>query len=113
MKFPPIYFCSRNLTLSANYLCFLAKNIQLGLYQNNGFKVLPYLAKNAYQTVYFPGLPYPNSFWSYLSKSANLDFGHSYHHKAEKMAETLVGKFLTSKTQGSKLKSIRTSWLIN
>ncbi|EKD57346.1 MAG: hypothetical protein ACD_57C00339G0002 [uncultured bacterium] len=85
----------------------------MGLYQNNGFKVLPYLAKNAYQTVYFPGLPYPNSFWSYLSKSANLDFGHSYHHKAEKMAETLVGKFLTSKTQGSKLKSIRTSWLIN
>lgn len=65
----------------ADYLCFLAKNITFGLYQNGGYYVLSEFNshKNA---VYFPDLNYSSKFWGLISKCSACDLGDKFPKEA-------------------------------
>lgn len=67
----------------ADYICFLAKNISRGLYQNGGFCVLPYLV-NDKKAVYFPDLDYSKDFWNLIKKCRAMNLGEDFPEKAIK-----------------------------
>lgn len=79
---PKFSFITNNLVAEAEYICFLAKNISLGLYQNNDYFVLPYLAKNNPKTVFSPDFPYSKHFWQSIHKCKNLDYGKNFPQRA-------------------------------
>jgi hypothetical protein len=74
---PKITFVTNNLVKQANYLCFLAKNLSLGRYQNHGFVVLSQ-TNGRVDTVVFPDLVYPLIFWRALQKTSLDDYGQNY-----------------------------------
>lgn len=61
----------------ADYICFLAKNISLGIYQNGGFYVLPEFNSHK-KAVYFPDLNYSSKFWNVISKSKPRNLGEKF-----------------------------------
>lgn len=61
----------------ADYICFVAKDITLGYFQNNGYYVLPEFNRDR-KAVYFPDLNYSSKFWSLISKSKAHDLGDKF-----------------------------------
>ncbi|MBM3209468.1 hypothetical protein FJZ40_04220, partial [Candidatus Shapirobacteria bacterium] len=66
IKIPKVRFVDTP-ELQANYLCFLASQIQEWIYQKHGFAVLPYPTNHS-QAVYFPDLPYSLKFWQSIRR---------------------------------------------
>ena len=67
----------------ADYICFLAKSISLGLYQSGGFYVVPEFISNK-KAVYFPNLNYSPKFWKLIKKCKSKNLGDSYPTEALK-----------------------------
>lgn len=61
----------------ADYICFIAKDITRGLFQNGGFYVLSEPTKHP-KGVYFPDLNYSSKFWRLISKSKACDLGDTF-----------------------------------
>jgi len=61
----------------ADYICFIAKDITRGLFQNGGFYVLPEPTKHP-KGVYFPDLNYSSKFWRLISKCKACDLGDAF-----------------------------------
>ena len=68
--------------LEAQYLCFLAKGISTGEYQDGGFAVTPNLERGNPKTVYFPNLPYSKNFWRTINFNPNKNFSTTYPQSA-------------------------------
>jgi len=98
-----------NFSARANYLCYLAQTLAQGNFQSNNFVVLPYLAPNTSQTIYFPDLPYPKKFWQILKKSPDLSAGIPFPH----LAQTLAGALMPQTDLSLKLKTITDFWQKN
>jgi hypothetical protein len=77
--------------LQANYLCFLASQIQEGVYQKHGFAVLPY-PTNHPQAVYFPDLPYTATLWKSLKRSPHQSVARLFPQRARSEIEKFVPK---------------------
>lgn len=65
----------------ADYICFIAKDITRGLYQNGGFYVVPEPTDHP-KGVYFPDLNYTSKFWSLISKCKSCDLGDKFPSEA-------------------------------
>lgn len=74
---PKVEFIDK-LEKQAEYLCFLAKAIQKGEFQNLGFLVLPYPVPRNRLSVYFPDLPHSSCFWRLISKCQSEDLGKPF-----------------------------------
>lgn len=62
---------------TANYICYLAKAIGLGLFQAGGFAVLPYPV-NLNKAIYFPDLTYSKAFWRVIVRAKSHNYGDIY-----------------------------------
>jgi len=93
-------------------ICFLAKNISLGYYQNNGFLVLPYLERGNSRAIYFPNLGYSKEFWKAINVNSNNDLSASYSQKAiDEVKNSLKNiKMKILKRKLSKLNLIGIKW---
>lgn len=60
-----------------DYICFLAKDITLGYFQDGGYYVLPYFDKHK-KSVYFPDLNYSNKFWRLITNSKSINLGDEF-----------------------------------
>lgn len=65
----------------ADYICFIAKDITRGLFQNGGFYVVPEPTKHP-RGVYFPDLNYSSKFWRLISKCKVCDLGDAFPKSA-------------------------------
>lgn len=76
----------------ADYLCFLAKSISLGLYQSGGFYIVPEFTPNKL-AVYFPDLNYSTKFWNLIKKCKSKNLGDNYPPNALKeIAAKIIAK---------------------
>lgn len=93
MKYPKINL-NTDYTgdFEAEHLCFLAKGISLGHYQDNGFLVLPKLEAGNSKSVYFPRLAYSANFWRALKFNANKNLCSQFSKDAVAEAKTLLTK---------------------
>lgn len=87
-KIPKVRFVNTP-ELQANYLCFLASQIQEGVYQKHGFAVLPYPANHP-QAVYFPDFPYSLKFWKSIKRSPHQSVARLF----PKEARNEIGGFI-------------------
>jgi hypothetical protein len=71
----------QSLDLQANYICFLASQIQAGIYQKHGFLVLPNETSHP-KTVYFPDFPYSSKFWKLIQKSSHKSVARFFPKEA-------------------------------
>jgi hypothetical protein len=86
-------FVYNNPVKTANYLCFLAKNITRGLYQKGDFYVLPHPEKLNIRTVYFPDLNYSKDFWKKIRDCKSINLGESFPKECvEEVASKLPSK---------------------
>lgn len=79
---PKIKLISTDLDLIAKLICFNARSIQLGLYAQNGYLVLPYPMPSQPQTVYFPDFSYTKNFWYQLQKLHDYSLAAKYPDQA-------------------------------
>jgi len=79
------------IKLQANYLCFLASQIQEGVYQKHGFAVLPYPTNHS-QAVYFPDLPYSLKFWQSIRRSPHQSVARLFPKEARDEIARLIPK---------------------
>lgn len=99
MSYPKINtFTDNTDNFEAQYICFLAKGISLGEYQNNGFTVLPNLDSKNPKSVYFPDLDYSSKFWRLIVSNPNRNLSHLFPKPAinevkEKLSKYKVGKY--------------------
>lgn len=99
MGYPKINIFTDNTgDFEAQYICFLAKGISMGEYQNNGFVVLPSLNINNSKSIYFPNLSYSNKFWRSVVSNPNKNLSHLFPKPAineakEKLSRYKVGKY--------------------
>lgn len=82
MKYPTAVF-DYSLISQARYICFLAKGIVDGIYQQGNFLVLPYQTPGNFWTVYFPDLNYSREFWLEIAKVQHNDFSKPFSKLAE------------------------------
>ena len=79
MKYPKVGIVTGSTEkLEAQYICFLAKGISMGEYQNNGFVVTPTLEKGSTKSVHFPNLSYSKSFWTGINSNPNLNLSGKF-----------------------------------
>lgn len=90
-----VSFIYNDLEKEVQYLCFLAKSISKGFYQNGSFHVLPYLEKMNNKAVFFPDLNYSQNFWNKIIACPNKDLGKSY---PKECVEEVLSKLPHSKT---------------
>ncbi len=99
MNYPKITIFTDNTgDFEAQYICFLAKGISMGEYQNNGFAVLPNLNINNPKSVYFPDLGYSTKFWRSIVSNPNKNLSHLFPKPAinevkEKLSRYKIGKY--------------------
>lgn len=99
MKYPKISIsASYTDELGCSHICFLAKGITLGEYQNNGFTVLPNLNTKNQKSVYFPDLNYSSKFWRSITSNPNINLSHLFPKPAinevkEKLISYKVGRY--------------------
>jgi len=90
-------------------ICFLAKNISLGYYQNNGFLVLPYLERGNSRAIYFPNLGYSKEFWKAINVNSNNDLSASYSQKAIDEVKNSLKKYKNENFE-TKIIKIKLDW---
>lgn len=99
MNYPKINIFTDNTgDFEAQYICFLAKGITLGEYQNNGFSVVPNPDTKNPKSVYFPDLNYSPKFWRSIISNPNRNLSHLFPKPAieevkEKLSKYKVGKY--------------------
>lgn len=74
----------------ANQLCYLAKQIACGFYQDRRFLVLPKLVAKETRSVYFPDLSYSKDFWKFFEKYKQSDFVYEFPQKLVKLPPELI-----------------------
>ncbi len=74
----------------AEYLCFLAKGLHMGLYTDNGFLVLPKPVKNSLKSVVFPDFNFSPKFWQAISSCHHVDLIKPFPKPAVSEAIALV-----------------------
>lgn len=83
MKYPIIELCTDNTgDFVAQYICFLAKGISMGTYQDGGYLVVPDLIRGNPKTVFFPDFNYSKEFWRAITFCPNYNFSSEYPPKA-------------------------------
>ncbi len=98
MNYPKVNTITDNTgDYEVQYICFLAKGISLGEYQNNGFTVLPTLDSKNPKSVYFPDLGYSSKFWRSIISNPNKNLSYLFPKPAinevkEKLSRYKVGK---------------------
>lgn len=111
MKYPKVNIIT-DITgdFEARYICFLAKNISLGTYQNGGFLVLPSLEKGNSHTVHFPNLPYSKDFWQKIAFNSNKNLSGDFPKSAVDEVKKLL---LNYKKESFKkeVEKIKSDWL--
>ncbi len=111
MKYPKVNISTDITgTLDANYICFLAKGISMGEYQNNGFLVLPYLDTNNPKSVFFPDLPYSKDFWKYITNNTNKNLSDSFPKKAVEEVKELLSN-VNKEAVNEKLNKLQKEWI--
>lgn len=81
MNFPKTTFLEPSQESLTNYLCYLAKQISCGFYQDRRFLVLPHLVSKDSHAIYFPDLPYSTKFWANFSSLKQSDFVFNFGKK--------------------------------
>lgn len=75
MKYPKVEINTEDKTnFEAQLICFLAKGIATGTYQDGNFLITPDLEWKNAKTVFFPPLPYSKNFWRVLNFNPNINF---------------------------------------
>jgi uncharacterized protein len=67
---------------TAQYICFLAKGISMGTYQEGGYIVLPHLSSGNTKTVHFPDLNYSREFWRTINFCPNINLSTRFPENA-------------------------------
>ena len=93
----------------ARYICFLAKNISLKLFQNGSFLVLPSLEKGDPHSVYFPNLPFSKKFWQAINLNSNKNLNADYPKKALDEAKKLLALYKKGNFKND-LEKIKNDW---
>ena len=98
MDYPIINIVSNDqVDFEAKYICFLAKNISLGQYQDNGFLVLPHLERGNSKAIHFPDLGYSKDFWKAINVNSNNDLSANYSQKAIGEVKNALSKYKKEK----------------
>lgn len=108
MNYPKVnILADKQEDFEAKYICFLAKNISLGQYQNSNFLVLPHLEKGNSKAVCFPNLGYSKEFWKAINVNSNNDLSASYSQKAIDEVKNSLKKYKSEnfETEIAKVKS--------
>lgn len=74
----------------ANELCYLAKQIACGYYQDRRMLVLNHLVKKETRAVYFPDLSYSPDFWRFFKKYKQSDFVYKFPQNLIKLPPELI-----------------------
>ena len=90
MGYPKVQFIEANKENLANYLCYLAKQISCGFYQDRRFLVLPRLIEKESRAIYFPDLPYTTKFWNNFASLKQNVFVFEFEKKVVEMAEEML-----------------------
>lgn len=90
------------------YICFLAKGISMGEYQNNGFTVVPTLHSNP-KSVHFPNLSYSKEFWKSINVNSNKNLSADYPKSAIDEIKKLLSKQKID-DNSAKRQKINTDW---
>lgn len=93
MKCPKINIYTDNTAdFEAQYICFLAKGISMGEYQNSGYLVLPHLEPENSRAVYFPNLGYSADFWRAINFNSNTNLSTNFPKTAISEVKNLLAK---------------------
>jgi len=76
----------------AQYICFLAKGVSYGEYQDNGYLVLPHLEPGNSRSLYFPNLGYSADFWRAIKFNPNINLSTSFPKSAIDEVKSLLSK---------------------
>lgn len=93
----------------AQYICFLAKGISMGEYQNGGFLVTPKLIEDNGKTVHFPDLKYSTDFWREINFNPNINLSTSFPKKAIDEVKQLLSKYKKDNYENN-LRKIKSDW---
>lgn len=81
MNYPKTIFTEPDKDNLANYLCYLAKQISCGFYQDRRFLVLPHIVERESRVIYFPDLPYSKKFWNSFKNLKQSTFIFNFDKK--------------------------------
>lgn len=110
MNYPKINIFTDNTgDFEAQYICFLAKGISLGEYQNNGFTVLPDLDSKNAKSVHFPDLGYSNKFWRSIVSNPNINLSHLFPKTAIDEVKEELSRYKIGKHEKS-VEKIKSEW---
>lgn len=110
MKYPKVNVATGSTEkLEAQYICFLAKGISMGEYQNNGFVVTPTLEKGSTKSVHFPDLSYSKSFWTGINSNPNLNLSGKFSKTSIDEALMLLKDINYSKYEKD-IEKIKSDW---
>lgn len=111
MNYPKINIITDySADLEAQYLCFLAKGISIGEYQDNGFAVTPTLEYGNAKTVHFPNLPYSKNFWRTTNFNPNINFSTQYPKTAIDEIKNLLVSY-DKNDYSNEIEKIKKDWL--
>jgi DNA-binding winged helix-turn-helix (wHTH) protein len=109
IKYPKINIYTDSAgDFECKYICFLAKGISMGEYQNNGFAVIPTLDNNP-KSVHFPNLPYSKEFWKSINLNSNKNLSGDYPKSAIDEVKKLLSK-QRNDDNNTKLNEIKSDW---
>lgn len=109
IKYPKINIYTESAgDFECKYICFLAKGVSMGDYQNNGFVVIPSLDNNP-KSVHFPNLPYSKEFWKSINLNSNKNLSGDYPRLAIDEVKRLLSKHKNNSSD-IKLKKIQSDW---
>lgn len=108
MNYPKTTFLEANQENLANYLCYLAKQISCGFYQDRRFLVLPYLIPKDSRVIYFPDLPYTTKFWNNFASLKQNVFVFDFDKKVVDLAKELLAS--QEELLRSKNSSLEMTW---
>lgn len=110
MNYPKINIFTDNTgDFEAQYICFLAKGVTLGEYQNNGFTVLPNLDSQNPKSVYFPNLEYSTKFWKSIISNPNKNLSNMFPKPAINEAKEKLSKYKVGKYEKD-IEKIKSEW---
>lgn len=93
----------------AQYLCFLAKGISMGTYQNGGYLITPKLIEGNGKTVFFPDLGYSKDFWRTINFNPNINLSTQFPSSATTEVKKLLAEY-KKENYKNELEKIKTDW---
>lgn len=105
MKYPKVeIYTEETADFEAQYICFLAKGISTGTYQDGGYLVLPELERDYPKSIHFPNLPYSKEFWRTINFCPNINLNTAYPKSAVEGVKELLRKYPNDDSQKQSLK---------